>query len=158
MQLLSELTVNCCISSQAPGLAGWRAARQGDSVPLTPGSLVPLPTLPLPTSQPHRPQAPRHAPSPCPLVPNRSRQCQACPAVECHSSDRALTRQTGASRSSPSAPGWSSPPRTQAASCRPRWTQTRVSLLRWLWGSCCSWRSQRGSWRLATSQVHWAGA
>ena len=71
---------------------------------------------------------------------------------------RALTRQTGASRSSPSAAGWSSPLQTRAASCRPRRTQTGVSLLRRRWGSCCSWRRWWGCWRLAASQVHWAGA
>ena len=98
------------------------------------------------------------APSPCPLVPNRSQQCQARARRNCHSLDGALTRQTGASRSSPSAAGWSSPPGTQPASCRPRWTQTGVTLLRRRWASCCSWRCRRGCWRLAAPQVHWAGA
>ena len=139
--------------------AGWAESSKAGRLSSPDTRFLSTPPNPTPPNVPTPPAPGTQARSlALSLGPQQKLTVSGLPHSECHSSDRALTRQTGASRSSPSAAGWSSPPRTQAASCRPRWSQTRVSLLRRRWGSCCSWRRRRGCWRLAASQVHWVGA
>ena len=162
-----------------------REARQGDPALRIPGFWAPLlrPGLPLTPHSSSPDEAGTTRPEwggstscldargkcslalPLPLVTER------CLWRAGHSSDGALTRETGGSRSSSAAAGWDSPPGTPSASCRrprarargparvpawasgPAWTPgpERTGARAPLWqGSCsdCSWWRRRGCWRL----------
>lgn len=145
-----------CLSApaaSAQGPAGWAKSSKARrlSSPDTRSLWYP--------SQPHRPQAPagHQAPSLCPLIPNRSlsRCCLQWNVIACtgHSPDKQAR-----AKSSPSAARAGLHLRGQAASSRPRRTQTQVFLLRRPWGFCCSWRLWRDAGFWPPSQVHCVGA